>query len=307
MFNEKEDREYLNEPNIYSLALEKFIFSKYYSDLNNNNGSIEQVYCFSNEEQEESFNCLSKLPKKRVLTVGSSGDQILNSIFYGAEDVTLIDANLFSKYFIEYKIAAIKNLSHREFVDNFINDSSNIFNHTLFKRLFHDLSPDSQVFWGTLLMEVEGEEIYNNMVDTFSEPFKSIFYRNPLFYEKLKEKLQTAKINYINANFTDFPKFTDGQYDLILLSNIFDYVDEKDYVKVINELYDNNLTNGGQMQIRYALHNFYSTYTFLELFPDKKIERHIIPVDRKIFTQNHNYILTNPEDFVSQKANEIEM
>ena len=52
---------------------------------------------------------------KSLLTIGSSGDQILNSFYYGARDITLFDINEYSKYYIYLKIAAIISLNYKEF------------------------------------------------------------------------------------------------------------------------------------------------------------------------------------------------
>lgn len=52
---------------------------------------------------------------KSLLTVGSSGDQILNAFYSGARDITLFDINEYAKYYVYLKISAILSLSYEEF------------------------------------------------------------------------------------------------------------------------------------------------------------------------------------------------
>ena len=40
------------------------------------------------------------LKDKSLLTVGSSGDQVINAYFYGCNDVTLMDVNILTRYYI---------------------------------------------------------------------------------------------------------------------------------------------------------------------------------------------------------------
>ena len=56
-----------------------------------------KVYHCSNERLNSYFKNL-KLKESRIATVGSSGDQVLNSIFYGAKDII----KNFSTYLIFY-------------------------------------------------------------------------------------------------------------------------------------------------------------------------------------------------------------
>ena len=41
---------------------------------------------------------------KSLLTLGSSGDQILNAFYNGARDITLFDINEYAKYYVYLKI-----------------------------------------------------------------------------------------------------------------------------------------------------------------------------------------------------------
>ena len=55
------------------------------------------------------------LKNKSLLTVGSSGNQLLNAYFYGTRDITLFDINPYAKYYAYMKVAAILTLNYDEF------------------------------------------------------------------------------------------------------------------------------------------------------------------------------------------------
>ena len=107
-------RSYLENP-FYMPELERF-FSKnqegvvddYYKEIltDTDNYTPGKVYAFSNENLDDLFNKLD-LKDKKVLTVGSSGDQALYSLLYGAKDITIADLNIYTKPFVEFKIAEI--------------------------------------------------------------------------------------------------------------------------------------------------------------------------------------------------------
>ena len=122
-------------------------------------GSADRIYPFSNENIGEFLEGFD-LEGKSVITVGSSGDQVLNAVYRGATDVTLFDANIFARYYVELKIAAIKNLSLEEFLKYFTSD--NILDWKYYSKVSHDLSDEAKLFWDTLMLELdeENKEIY---------------------------------------------------------------------------------------------------------------------------------------------------
>ena len=92
------DREFLNNKH-YSMALEKFFAKElelnyYYvqNDINRReknvkiNFAVESVYPFTNENLYELFQQLN-VDGGLVATVGSSGDQMLAALLYGAKKV----------------------------------------------------------------------------------------------------------------------------------------------------------------------------------------------------------------------------
>ncbi|MBQ7352183.1 MAG: DUF3419 family protein [Clostridia bacterium] len=259
---DQKNGEYLDESE-YSLALEKFYSGKErFMKISLFNFATDKVYMASNENLEETHNFIGSLENERVLTVGSSFDQVLKCILNGAKDITLMDANILSKYYAEYKMAMIKNLDFKTFSKVFKTDGVRIFSPYIYKRIFHDLSKNASVFWGTIFLDQELP--IATMRDFFHGGFEleSDFYQSESAYMALREKLDDVDLKFCLAEFKDFPKYASGQYGYIDVSNIFDYVSNGAFKKVIHSLYDNNLKDGGKMQV---------FYSFGMPFPKKKV------------------------------------
>ena len=73
-----------------------------------------KVYPLSNEYLNDYFSFLD-LEDKKILTVGSSGDQILYALANGAKEVTHVDISPYAKFYIDFKIATIKQLDYEDF------------------------------------------------------------------------------------------------------------------------------------------------------------------------------------------------
>ena len=258
-----EDRKFLDNKH-YSMALEKFFSKefglKYYFEQNDINRkeknvamnlAIETVYPFTNEDLYQLFSQLD-IKGKSVATAGSSGDQILAALIFGAKKVTLVDGSLYSEPFIKYKFAAIKNLSFEEFKANFI-DSNNYFDFKIFKKISHDLDDDALTFWGTIYSHLDdAREIKNRIANFNNQRPKTDFLYNEKVYGLVQEilKKQDFELDFKIAEFNDFPKVLNGCYDAILLSNIFQYVNEDDYIRVVRELQE-KLNSNGKIQLNY--------------------------------------------------------
>lgn len=252
-------KEFLNNTD-YDLAGEKFLMPDLYSDFFNY--TIGKAFAISNEQLAKVFDNLN-LTNKKVLTVGSSGDQVLNSILCGSKDVTIIDANIYSQYFIEYKLAFIKNLDFNNFKNLFIKPE--FFDWKIYAKISHELSPKVKQFWDTLILEIDNDSysdkfssktIKDNMLMVDHTDRHSLFYKDEKVYNKLQKLLKNAdlKINYITAELEDFPKILNQKYHYINLSNIYDYYmqNKQKFTKIIEELYEKNLYNNGSMVVNYC-------------------------------------------------------
>lgn len=264
----EEDKEFLDNPD-YSMPLEKFFYPKYYElrDYYDNdsavfvNGTVDHTYQFSNEQLKKIFSHLPR-KKQKLLTVGSSGDQALNAIFYGYKDITIIDANIYTRHWVEYKFSAIKNLDYLTFKKYFLRDKKSCLKPEVYTKIFQDLSLESQVFWGTILLDqIDNEELIKMLFQTNDckiDAISSSFYFDKQNYEKLQEilKKNDFSLKIIESKFSDFPKATKEKYDVILLSNVYKYVKPLLFKEVMNELYEKNLNNNGIIQLHYDFRYF---------------------------------------------------
>ena len=68
---------------------------------------FEEIYPFTTENIAGYIDYFD-LQDKSLLTVGSSGDQIINAAFKRAKDITLLDINPYAKYLIKLRIKNLR-------------------------------------------------------------------------------------------------------------------------------------------------------------------------------------------------------
>lgn len=239
----------------YNYALDNLYMNMAGYEPVNRNSAMPLVYSVTNECLGRIFNYLD-VEDKNVLTVGSSGDQLLHAIAGGAKKITLIDANPMSLPYVELKLATIKNLPFEEFSKYF--NKGEILNYEFYSKVSHDLSPQSKEFWDTIMLNLSPNLIHRFMFAMFQHgsvysSFSSAPYcydDNLEYFEKVKSRLDSCEIDFIYSELSDFAASIDDQYDCMLLSNISDYVDHNDFMDVVFALSD-KLNSGGQMQLHY--------------------------------------------------------
>lgn len=243
----------------FSNALE-ILLGGYIGDVKHH--IIYRAFGHTNEDQTTIHKELD-VKDKVVATCGSSGDQVLCSIFFGAKKAYLIDACDYAEPVTKLKIAAIKNLSFEDFHQFW--HYSNILDHKFFAKLSHDLDPETQLFWDTIMLEVGNDnEIVDRLINQHSTTNKYArcceFFTDKQKYYKLREKLNKAEVQYIQADLAEFSEKL-GKVDVIELSNIFDYYSTTQYFQIIEDLAENNLNKGGKIQLYYDLSK-YNSYPF---------------------------------------------
>ena len=265
----------------FNLAYEKLFMPEAYST--DGNYTLDRAFAISNEKLNDVFKAFD-LSNKKVLTVGSSGDQALNAILSGSNDITIIDANIFARPFIEYKFAVIKTYDFETFSDIFI--KNDFFDSKVYSKISHLLSKNVQIFWDSLMIDISN----NSYEDTFTKKSLkekmlfidhrdrySAFYKDEIIYKKLQKLLNDSdmNINFINAEFQEFPKILKSKYDLIYLSNIFDYYknNESLFNRIIDKLYKNNLNNEGIIVTNYSFNKkIYESPNQIGNYPIKHIQ-----------------------------------
>lgn len=272
--------------------------------LNKNNDSnssnetrIGPVYLFTNDDIN--FILKNSNLSGNVLTVTSSADYALNAILLGAKHIQMFDINRITKYFSEFKITAIKTLSHDEFLKlyNIKQVRNNKFKYKyLNQRIDNDLAhkvcehidSEYRLFFDILLennffkKEIQQEYYYTN---AFPENNMYLYKKN---YYLLKSLLKTVQFNdYIDCDIFNLKeKIGKEVYSTILFSNItsyFNYLENQQFLIELQKL-EENLTLDGLIQIGYGYLNF------------DLGEYGLRPFSRQVYRENTNKILEKTKD-----------
>lgn len=172
-----------------------------------------------------------------ILTVGASGDHILNLILLGATEIDYFDINPFTEFYVELKLAAVKALEEEEFISYFSGnnyyESEGFFGVQLYHKISPYLSAPIRSFWDSLYLEFTGNEIRISKLFDDDEPSRRVLSDINLYlekenYDKLKNTLlqNHYKIQFYEQNLNDLPIKLQKKYHAILLSNIGQYLDK---------------------------------------------------------------------------------
>lgn len=273
------------------------------------NPTVERAYYNSNEDLKLTFSCID-VKEKRVMVIGSSGDQLLHAISHGAKEVVVYDLNPLTEVACEYKMAFIKNFSYDEFINLAFSD---YLNYKVYQKISHDLSGEARKFWDYIMLHLstfdcsDEEFAYDK-----EELFKRIFFMpstvwgvreyedDKHIYEKLQKRLIDGdyKISYINDNILDFEPRAMGEFDVILLSNVLEWTEnwESEFIDAAEKIYNESLASGGTMEIFY---NFRAD----RIFANKKLDRIILEkfknaiyTKQKVNDKTKIHFLVKPEE-----------
>ena len=177
---------------------------------------------------------------KSALSVLSSGDQIFTLVYHGIKDISSFDTNRLTYYYsLGIKRAAILTYDY----DEYLNFMENLFSTNFLldeltavvKKLFSNMEKDCVSFWKEILdynYEIQkGLGTNINLVLMLLKnrhgltPYNIILphTETPDAYKKCQNKLGQANITFENINCLDLSERIKGRYDVIFLSNIFDY------------------------------------------------------------------------------------
>lgn len=224
---------------------------------------FDQIYPFTTENIVGYIDCFD-LQDKSLLTVGSSGDQIINAALKGTKDITLLDINPYAKYYYYLKTAGILELSLTEFNEFFrYNDhpkvfkyNKKVFNKDSYKKLkstLKSLNKDSYLFWDELFDMYQPEHIRSYLFSN-DEYRTSILSKSNLYlqsenvYDDTKTKIKELRPKFINEDIFEVNLTKD--YNNIWLSNIACYL-EQDEIKEMTDKFANSLAVDGKLLISY--------------------------------------------------------
>ncbi len=204
------------------------------------------------------------LNDQSLLTVGSSGDQIINAALHNCKDITLLDTNPYTKYYYYLKAACILCLEKKELL-SFLrykdfptasinnNNAFNIQTYEKIKETLKSLDYESYLFWEELFQTIEPIKIRENLF-THDEG-RTIEITGCNDYLQNNDSYNNAKIKIKNIN----PKFICGdlfktklerKYDNIWLSNIGTYLSNPELAAMVYLMAD-HLSEHSQLLISY--------------------------------------------------------
>lgn len=231
----------------------------------NDDITAERCYIASNEFLSAYMKDIN-LAGKKIATVGSSGDQFFVALLQNCKDVTIIDANPYTKVFVEYKMALFQNFNFESMKQ--LITSTKLFHWTTYSKISHSLSKTAKMFWDTLFLEQEDK--VDEYVEQFDQTmlarqlvhpeaiFVNDFYIDQAAYSKLQSLLRRKdySLKFLTADLHDFPRVLKEKYDLIMLSNIFAYhatgEHKAAFEKTVEKLYRKNLKENGSIQVNYS-------------------------------------------------------
>lgn len=203
------------------------------------------------------------LPNKKLITVGSSGDQVLNSYFEGARDITLYDINPFARYYTFLKVAAIIALPYLQFKIFFYKHGVKFYyNRNMFhKELFEKIKPtlkaldyESYLFFEEIFncydadtircRLFEDDESRNKVIEGFNN-----YLHSEENYNKMKQIVGDIAFKFINGDI--FAEQIPGTYDNVFLSNLSNVKTFDEYKALLQKLDEHNLNPGGSIQLAY--------------------------------------------------------
>lgn len=228
-----------------------------------------KIYSFTTENITGYFPKFN-FKEKSVLTVGASGDHLINAYLLGANNVKCFDINLLAQYFTELKVAYLKNHGFTAFKDFFMRDKGEeLFSYSDYMKVKGDISFQARYFFNCAYeyfnsngKKLRESEIFNNLHDEQQRKISNNLYlENEVSYSKAQKCIKEGCYNWVSSSLKDLGQELDENemFDLIILSNISDYThlmfNTDDYLSEFKSLIVSELLGklkiGGKMVFAY--------------------------------------------------------
>lgn len=247
---------------------------------------FERFYLYTNEYLVTFLKKIG-VENKRVLTVGSSGDQILYSLMLGADEVVCFDICPFAKEYFALKCACIKSLSFEEYRQT-VGEDERILSPKVYAKVSHNLNQEAKTFWDEAYLNGFNETEFSFNRKNIHLIDNSTYLTNKEIYNKLKARLngdlfnRDLPVKFIEMDLREAPDKLPSheKFDVILLSNIFQYAKswykdaekgEREFAQTVEKL-SSHLNKGGVIQIDYAYANRLEKYRKMQkMLPNGKV------------------------------------
>lgn len=220
------------------------------------------LYMFTTENIHAYYKDID-VSNKDVLTVGWSGDHMLNAWYNGAKNVTCFDKNQLAQHYINLKRHAIQNLDFDVFKEFFDIDSNDPRKYDVYKQIRKNLTVQSQYFWDCLYNKYHNNGKHMKKWPMFrprqdSEIIKkvNIYLHNEKNYKRLQKIISNKQYKSIHASLENL--HSDAKYDILITGNISDYANTiyplKSYMasyKAMIEQKSTLLSKGWTIQLAY--------------------------------------------------------
>ncbi|MBQ9834441.1 MAG: DUF3419 family protein [Bacilli bacterium] len=241
--------------------------------------AYNKFYKMTNENLLQAYKTVEASSSTKALTILASGDQAFNLINKGVINVDCFDVNRLTEYYaLGFKKRAIECLTYKQFIDLFSAPKNY---QEIESYVIENMDDIYKWFWSEYKFRLKEQGYSSSIFDLSIVVKKHICQQDINSYlasEKdfleFKQKLANTNINFYNANVKDLPeKF--GLYDLIYLSNVFDYYDDILYpeypngmalrktIELIKQIFEMNLTKHGEMIFSH-FDDFFVKQLFLE-------------------------------------------
>lgn len=277
-----------------------------------NHNAFGRAYLFANENVAEYIKSFD-MRGKRVLSVAAGGDHAFESLLNGASFVDTFDINYAQKPIIELKTRMIKSLPYEDFMDFFFNEYC-FFDKKIIEPIWNDFSPELSLYldWFYCMGPSAPRSmfVYGGATASDYEIDSLSYLKDKQTYGRLAKILPNA-IKFTHLGACDISAKIDAEYDFILLSNIFDYLDLPRvttfeafvgcYNKLLKPLSENNLSpNGGHILFNYIWNSDGAHIAALEQW--NKFKRHIAKKNKTHGHKMHKLDIVSPFDFGAQDS-----
>jgi len=208
---------------------------------------------------------LFNLKDKSLLTVGSSGDQVINAVLDGCRDITVLDINPYTKFYYYLKVACIleldielflKFLRYVDYPRVFKYNDDYVFDKEVFNKIkstLRLLDYESYLFWDELFQLYDSYDIRNRLFSNDEGRNDVIigcnkYLQNNELYNEIREKLKKIDIDFIISDI--FKVELDRKYDNIWLSNIGTHI-SRHFTKIMVDKMVDYLDMDGKLLISY--------------------------------------------------------
>lgn len=202
------------------------------SDSNPRGFSIYSKGYFVTTECIKEYLTNEEFNKGRALTVLASGDQVFNLAFKGVRTIDAFDINKLQYYVYHLRKAMIKNLSLKEFLkanSYLYKDFSSRCFPDILEMIKEDLPEDVYEYFRKIIefcLEEKGKlsNLFYDSCAIITLSSYNNYLSSKRAFHKLRKGLEDTEVSLYFEDATEIPKIVSGTYDIILLSNIADYL-----------------------------------------------------------------------------------